>query len=128
MKTGRDEGQRTDTREKTDGVQKVEVTVEEERDDSFLIVFNKPFVYEKESHTYIDLSGLEDLCAKDMIAVNKAIERGGTMNILPELSLEYACNICARATGKPVEFFEALPPKEAMKLKNRIMVFLYGGD
>lgn len=128
METGHDGGQRADTREKTDGVQRIEVTAEEERDDSLLIVFNKPFVFEKESHTYIDLSGLEDLCAKDMIAANKTMERGGTVNMLPELSLEYACIISARATGRPIEFFEALPPKEAMKLKNRITAFLYGGD
>ena len=31
------------------------------------------------------------ISAADMIAVNKTIERGGTVNVLPEMSLEYAC-------------------------------------
>ena len=63
-----------------------------------------------------------------MIAVNKTIERGGTVNVLPEMSLEYACLISARASGKPVEFFKVLPPKEALKIKNRVTSFLYGED
>lgn len=76
----------------------------------------------------MDLSGLEEISAKDMIAVNKMIERSGTVNVIPEMSLEYACLISARATGKPVEFFQALPPKEALKIKNRVTNFLYGED
>lgn len=63
-----------------------------------------------------------------MIATNKIIERGGTVNVLPEMSLEYACIISSRASGKPVEFFKALPPKDALKVKNRVTNFLFGED
>ncbi len=61
-----------------------------------------------------------------MIAVNKMIERGGTVNILPEMSLEYACLISSRVSGQPVEFFKALPPRDALKVKNRVTGFLFG--
>ena len=97
-------------------------------DNPFLVFFKKPHTFEGVSYESVDLSGLEDLHAADMIAVNKTIERGGTVNVLPEMSLEYACLISARATGKPVEFFNALPPKEALKVKNRVTNFLYGED
>ena len=40
----------------------------------------------------------------------------------------YAMYMAARASHKPVEFFKGLPPVEAMKLKNLVTGFLYGGD
>jgi len=101
---------------------------QEMEDNPFLVFFRKPFTFEGVSYESVDLSGLESLTAADMIAVNKIIERGGTVNVLPELSLEYACLISSRASGKPVEFFKALPPEEALKVKNRVTSFLYGGD
>ena len=94
----------------------------------FTFLLGKPFTFEGTTYESVDLSGLESLSAADMIAVNKTIERGGTVNVLPEMSLEYACLISARASGKPVEFFKALPPKEALKIKNRVTNFLYGED
>ena len=101
---------------------------QEAEDNPYLVFFKKPFTFEGVSYESVDLSGLENLSAADMIAVNKTIERGGTVNVLPEMSLEYACLISARASGKPVEFFKALPPKEALKIKNRVTNFLYGED
>lgn len=101
---------------------------QEMEDDSYLVRFKKPFVFEGVSYDSVDLSGLEFLSAADMIATNKIIERGGTVNVLPEMSLEYACIISSRASGKPVEFFKALPPKDALKVKNRVTNFLFGED
>lgn len=101
---------------------------QEAEDNPYLVVFKTPFIFEKTRYESVDLSGLEDLNAADMIAVNKIIERGGTVNVLPEMSLEYACLISSRASGMPVEFFKALPPQEALKVKNRVTNFLYGGD
>lgn len=101
---------------------------QEAEENPYLVRFKKPFTFEGVAYESVDLSGLESLSAADMISVNKTIERGGTVNVLPEMSLEYACLISARASGKPVEFFKALPPKEALKVKNRITNFLYGED
>lgn len=101
---------------------------QEVADNPYLVMFKKPVLFEELSYDSVDLSGLENLSAADMIAVNKTIERGGTVNVLPEMSLEYACLISARATGRPVEFFKALPPKEALKIKNRVTSFLYSED
>ena len=100
----------------------------EVQENPYLVVFKKPFTFETETYESVDLSGLEEISAKDMIAVNKMIERSGTVNVIPEMSLEYACLISARATGKPVEFYKAIPQKEALKIKNRVTNFLYGED
>lgn len=100
----------------------------QQEENLFLVVFKKPFEFEGAVYKDVDLSGLENLRARDMIAANKIMERSGTVNAIPEMSLEYACIISSKATGKPVEFFQSLPPKEALKIKNRVTNFLYGED
>lgn len=40
---------------------------EQEEENKYLIKFRKPFLFEDETYTEIDLSGLEDLSARDMI-------------------------------------------------------------
>lgn len=97
-------------------------------ENSFYVSFRKPFLFEGETYNGVDLSGLEDLSARDMIQTQRTMERAGTVSVLPEMSLEYACYFAAKATGKPVEFFQALPPREAIKIKNRVTRFFYSED
>lgn len=99
-----------------------------EEENKYLIKFRKPFVWEDNTYTEIDMSGLEDLSAKDMIAAQRTMEKSGSINVLPEMSLEYACIFASKATKMPVEFFQALPPKEAIKVKNKVTNFFYGED
>lgn len=102
---------------------------DEEDEDSLVIKFKKPYKFEGKEYTEIDLSGLEDLSASDMIAVNKIMNRSNPgIDVMPEVSLEYACNLAAKATKQPIEFFTNLPPKQAMKVKNRVMGFLFGSE
>ena len=97
---------------------------------SCTVRFHKPYYFEGKEYFEVDLSGLEDLTGADMIAVNKGMARtsAGIIDIMPEVSLEYACHIAARAAKQPVEFFTQLPPREAMKIKNRVTAFLFGSD
>lgn len=101
---------------------------EEEEEKSYYITFKKPFVFEDETYNGVDLSGLEDLSARDMIATQRSMERSGSINVIPEMSLEYACLFAARASGLPQEFFQSLPPREAIKVKNRVTSFFYGEE
>ena len=54
--------------------------------------------------------------------------RSGVFSPLPEMTVEYVQFIAARASGQPVEFFKGLPPKDAIKVKNRVTSFFYGED
>ena len=101
---------------------------QKQEENKYLIKFRKPFIFEDETYKEIDLSGLEDLSAKDMIQAQRTMERSGSINVLPEMSLEYACIFASKATKIPVEFFQALPPKEAIKVKNKVTNFFYGDD
>ncbi len=104
--------------------QKPETEVEE----SLVIKFNKPYLFEGRTYDGIDLSGMEEMTAADMIAVSKLVSRSSGVDVIPEVSLEYACHFAARAANQPVEFFLYLPPREVMKVKNRVMGFLFGSD
>lgn len=96
---------------------------------SMVIQFKKPYRFEGKEYLEVDLSGLDDLQASDMIAVNKYMQRtGGGLDVMPEVSLEYACVLASKAAKLPIEFFTGLPPREAMKVKNRVMGFLFGSD
>lgn len=101
---------------------------ESAEDDAYYIKFRKPYTFEDQVYEGVDLSGLEDLSARDMIATQRSMERSGSINVIPEMSLEYACIFASRATGHPVEFFQELPPREAIKVKNRVTNFFYGED
>lgn len=105
-----------------------ELQEQEAEENKYVIEFKKSFVWEDETYTKIDLSGVEDLSAKDMIQAQRVMEKSGSINVLPEMSLEYACIFAAKATKMPVEFFQALPPKEAIKVKNKITNFFYGEE
>lgn len=110
----------------------VQEIIEEDDDEdmSMVIKFKVPYKFEHKEYTEIDLSGLENITATDMIAVNRHMDRtsGGGLNVMPEVSLEYACVLASKATQMPVEFFLGMPPKQAMKVKNRVMGFLFGSE
>lgn len=101
---------------------------ETNEEEGMVIKFKKPYSFEGKEYTEIDLSGMDDLTGADMIAVNKIMKRngGGGIDVMPEVSLEYACVLASKAAKLPVEFFTGLPPREAMKVKNRVMGFLFG--
>lgn len=97
-------------------------------ENDYLLRFNRPYHFEDETYTEVDLSGLEGITAADMIAAQKLMSKDGTVNALPEMSLQYACYIASRVADKPVEFFTGLPAKEAVKLKNMVTGFIFGAD
>ena len=100
--------------------------IEDPEEENLVIQFKKPYTFEGKVYTEIDLSGMEDLTGADMIAVNKLMSRNSPgIQILPEVSAEYAAYFVARATKQPIEFFTGMPPRELMKVKNRVMGFLF---
>lgn len=91
-----------------------------------IVTFSEAYKFEGKEYFQIDLSGLENLTAADMIRTNKVLERAGSMSIVPEMSLEYACVLASSACGQPIEFFNGLRPRDAIKVKNKVTGFLFG--
>lgn len=107
------------------------VTVEKEGvlggtvEDYRIIKLKKPIMFEGNSYHQIDLTRLDDVTAADMVAINRRMTRNGSVEITPELTLEYALNMANIVTGLPLEFFDQLPPYAAMAIKGRVTNFLY---
>lgn len=98
----------------------------DETDDSMVIRFKKPYVFEKNTYTEIDLNGLNDINTNDLISVASQVRRAyGMHGASPEVTMEYACTLAARASQLPVEFFLQLPACEGIKIKNRVINFLF---
>lgn len=96
--------------------------------DELTVELSKEYNFEGEKIKTIDFSGLENVTAKTMIKANKTLTTAGDVQILPESSLHYALIIAADCTKHPIEFYEQLCPKDAMKVKNTVTTFFYGEE
>ena len=101
----------------------------EDQEESLILKFRKPYMFEGKEYTEVDLSGLEDTTAADLQAVGRFVtKKNPAANpATVEMTLEYAQFMAARVAHLPLEFFERLPAKEAIKLKGIVVGFLYGG-
>ena len=93
---------------------------QETEEESLVLKFRKPYKFEGQEYTEVDLSGMEDMTAGDLCAVAKLANRELGVTPIPEMTLK------ERLVDRRVE--KGLPPVEAMKLKNLVTGFLYGGD
>ena len=115
-------------RDKVVGNISIEASGSESLENSMVVLFKNPYKFEGETYNKVDLSGMENMTATDMIAANKVLDRSGSFSFLPEMSLEYACIIAAKASKLPIEFFKGLHPREAIKIKNKVTSFFYGTE
>ena len=91
------------------------------------VKFRKPYHFEGKDYDGVDLSGLEDATANDLVAVERILRKRGVMDPLVEMSPELAALLASRVAGLPEEFFMGLPINEMVKLKTTVSGFLYGG-
>ena len=83
-----------------------------DEEDEFVVKFRKPFDFEDEVFTELDLHGLEDLRGRDLTAIEKAFNKTGVSSFVPESTTTYAKIVATKVTGLPAEFFEDLPVAE----------------
>lgn len=91
-----------------------------------VLMLTKPYMFEGTEYTEVDLSGLDNIKARDMIEAEKIYGRSGGFSFIPEMSMEYAFVIATRASKYPIEFFQGLPPRDAMRVKNKVTNFFFG--
>lgn len=100
----------------------------EKKEDNLIVKLKDPVVFEGKEYKEIDLTGLHDIKARDMIDINRRMSRGGNVDATPELTLEYALNMANIAARLPLEFFEQLPPRTALEIRGRVTGFLFGRE
>lgn len=96
-----------------------------EENDELVVTYRKPFNFEGEVHTELDLHGLEDLRGRDLTAIEKSFNKTGVSTVMPETTTTFAKIVATRVTGLPAEYFEDLPAGEVEKIKNAVVGFLY---
>ena len=100
----------------------------DEQGNENIIKLSKTYDFEDQKISELDFANLENICAEDMIKANRILTTSGNPAILPENDLLYTLVIASSATGKPLEFFKKLKPKDAMKVKNKITSFFFGEE
>lgn len=96
--------------------------------DDLIIKLSKEYQFEENKYSDIDLTRLEFITASELIKAENAVKRNNKTEVLPEMTLEYACYIAHYATTIPVEFFMQLNAKDSIKLKTTIQGFFYSED
>lgn len=88
-----------------------------------LCVFGKTYKFEGKEIEKVDLAGMENVTASDMIAVNRVMAVNGSPSYNQELSMEYALRMAARVSGIPYEFYEKLNMSDAFKVRRIVQSF-----
>lgn len=105
----------------------ITMKIAEEKNEMIIELVNT-YDFEGEKINKIDMSGLEDITANDMIKANKVLTASGGVSMMPETNLEYCLIIAAGVTGRPVEFFKSMKPHDAIKIKNAVTNFFFGEE
>ena len=113
---------------KITGAEEATPEKKDEGTESPVVKLSKTYAFEGEKVSEIDFSGLENVTAKTMIKASKVLVASNDVQLLPENSLHYALIVAGECTKYPIEFYEGLCPKDAIKVKNKVAVFFYGEE
>lgn len=102
----------------------VEENAMENKAEKLLLKLEKPIVFDEKEYKEIDLSGLQDLRAKDLIRARKMFLMGNdATDIYAERTIEFACCVANIVSGKPISLFENLYATDAWTLRNMVLNF-----
>ena len=88
--------------------------------DSYILRFKEPYLFENKEYKEIDLSGVKDLKASDLCEAQDRLTDMGITATVAELNYTYNFLLAAKAAKLPVEFFEEMPGKYAIDVKNLV--------
>lgn len=87
------------------------------------IKFGKPYRFEGQEYTEIDLGGMDKLTVKDVMDIQKQLMRDGeeAASTIMEVSTAFACAVAAKATELPIEFFKLMPRGTVRKVRAAVV-------
>lgn len=86
---------------------------------------NQPFKYDGEEIAELDLSGLLELNARDLVDIDKEMARRGFAGARIENTRQYAMLVAARCVRKPWDFCDRMSARDSIRLKEYVVVFFY---
>ena len=93
-----------------------------------VLKLSKTYNFEGEEVSTVDLRGLDDVTAGQMIQAQKMITKSGNITGLLETNIEYLLILASFASGRPIEFFKQLNAKDVVKVKNRVTGFFFSEE
>ena len=93
-----------------------------------VLKLSKTYHFEGEEISTVDLSGLDNVSANQMIQAQKMITKSGNTTALLETNIEYLLILASFASGRPIEFFKQLNAKDVVKVKNRVTGFFFAEE
>ena len=86
---------------------------------------NQSFKYDGEEITELNLSGLLDLNARDLVDIDREMARRGFAGARNELTRQYAMLVAARCNKKPWDFCDRMSARDSIRLKEYVVTFFY---
>ena len=82
----------------------------------------KPYKFDDEEYSEINLSGLDKLTIEDAVLTVKKLTSDGELAamVMPETSTAYTDELAAKATDLPIEFFKLLPIGASKKVRQMV--------
>ena len=93
-----------------------------------VLKLSKTYNFEGEEVSTVDLRGLDDVTAGQMIQAQKMITKSGNITGLLETNIEYLLILASFGSGRPIEFFKQLNAKDVVKVKNRVTGFFFAEE
>ena len=91
---------------------------------------SKPFTFEGENYTELNMAAFQDITGQQISDVERTFKNQYSLTTADydalEFNLNYIFLLCSFVLNKPVEFFQALPAVDAVKLKYKVVRFLAG--
>ena len=84
-----------------------------------------PFMFEGQEIKEVDLSGLFDLTAADLCAIDLQMMARGYTGARMELTRQYALLVAARVNGKPWEWLDRMRARDCIRLRETVTTFFY---
>ncbi len=88
----------------------VKVEGEQEQTGRHIVMFKRPYLFERKEYASVDLGGLDKLTVQDAIDVQRQLfgQQEVAASLLTETTTAFAQALATRASGKPVEFFKLM--------------------
>lgn len=97
-----------------------------EKEAKGFIKFKAPYTFEGKEYTGLPLEKLENLSSEQLFEASKRFSTGEYITPRPEADPKYCCILAAIVCGVPETFFEKLPPRECIKVRNAVQSFFQG--
>jgi hypothetical protein len=93
-----------------------------------VVKLDKPYNFEGEEHTEVDLAGLKSLTGTDVEKAEKMIVGSVKANQATELSGAYCFAMASIASNKPIEYFHKMSLRDSLSVKGLVQNFLFGEE